>query len=131
MFYFTIRKRTLRSAMRPKPSDIVRIIVTSNGVRAVTFEEIMRTKPDYAIDLLRRALEQREIDLKYEAESTSGLDQLWEWIYGETDRKGKTGPIPIRRRQAIKALVLREFLDLPWAEILLRLGLKNHEQKSL
>lgn len=93
----------------------------------------MTENPDFAVDMFRSAVEQREIELKYYNELTLSFYELWEWIDGEGEpwRKGKHGPIPIRHRQAIKALVLHEHLEVPWVEIVKRLGLQPEQQKSL
>ena len=114
--------------MRKKPSDIVAI--RGNGT-AITLKEMMSIKPDYAVNVFESALSRRSIELEYEGKSTTGLYELWEWIYGESDRKRKRGPIPIRRRQAIKALILHEWLGIPWKELPSLLNLTEQDRKSL
>jgi hypothetical protein len=117
--------------MRHRKTDIAQIRVSSSGVTSRTLEQVMMEDPDHAVDMLKDALEVREVELKYRMESTRGLHELWDWIYGEDWRKGAKGPIPIRRRQAIKALALRDYIGIPWKEIIRRLGLRPEQQKSL
>lgn len=117
--------------MRHRKTDIALIRVSSSGVTSRTLEQVVAEDPDHAVDMLKDALEVREVELKYWMESTRELHQLWHWIYGEDWRKGAHGPIPIRRKQAVKALAFRDFIGIPWKEIIRRLGLQPEQQKSL
>lgn len=120
------------SAMMKSGNDIAAIRVSAKGVRTVTVAEALKKDSSYAFKRLEGAIEDREIELKYFGESTLPLFEfLRDWVHAPQRNTRKRGREPLRRKQAVTALLMRDWLGLSWKRIVGELEIQWTEQQSL